>query len=269
MRRLSEFPVKTLASIKYLLCDIDDTITTDGRLTPEAYAAMARLQSAGLLVIPITGRPAGWCDHFARMWPIDAIVGENGAFYFRYNHDTRTFQKQFFADDKTRRINRTRLNEVADHILKAVPGSALASDQLYREADIAIDFCEDVKPLSSIDIERIVSLMEEQGLTAKVSSIHVNGWIGSYDKLTMTKRLMAEVFKCEIEAEKELFVFVGDSPNDQPMFQFFPNAVGVANLHHFEKDLTHKPAYVTEREAGSGFVELADALISARAASTV
>ena len=265
MRRLSEFSAQELATVNYLLCDIDDTITTDGRLTAEAFGAMERLQTAGLSIIPITGRPAGWCDHFARMWPIDAIVGENGAFYFRYHHDTKVFHKQFFNDAETRQENRAQINRVAQNILQAVPGCALASDQLYREADIAIDFCEDVKPLSATDIQKIVRMMEEQGLTAKVSSIHVNGWIGSYDKLTMTKRLMAEVYECDIETEKNSFVFIGDSPNDQPMFQFFPNSVGVANIHHFEKDLIHKPAYVTELEAGSGFVELADALISARA----
>ncbi len=264
MRPLAEFPTAQRQSIKYLLADIDDTISTEGRLTPEAYYALARLQDAGLKVIPITGRPAGWCDHFARMWPIDAIVGENGAFYFRYDHDKRVFQKRFSASDEERLQNRQRLSEVSRLILKEVPGCALASDQNYREADIAIDFCEDVAPLSEEDIARIVALMEDNGLTAKVSSIHVNGWIGSYDKLTMTEILMADIFNCDIETEKNSFVFVGDSPNDQPMFKYFPNAVGVANLRNFESSLTDRPTYVTDMEAGSGFVELVDTLVSVR-----
>jgi len=264
MRPLTEFPAQQIQSVKYLLADIDDTITTEGRLTPDAYTALARLQDAGLKVIPITGRPAGWCDHFARMWPIDAIVGENGAFYFCYDHEMRTFKKRFSATDAQRAENRRRLDDVSQLILREVPGSALASDQNYREADIAIDFCEDVAPLPEPEIQRIVTLMEDNGLTAKVSSIHVNGWIGDYDKLTMTKILMADVFDCDIEKEKGDFVFVGDSPNDQPMFGYFPNAVGVANLKNFESSLTQMPAYVTELEAGSGFVELANSLISVR-----
>ncbi|HEU0290571.1 MAG TPA: HAD hydrolase family protein, partial [Burkholderiales bacterium] len=89
MLPLSEFPVEVRRSIRGVLCDIDDTLTTGGRLTAGAYGAMERLQQAGLPVIPITGRPAGWCDHIARMWPVAAVVGENGAFYFRYVHGKR------------------------------------------------------------------------------------------------------------------------------------------------------------------------------------
>lgn len=269
MLPLSRFPKTDRQAVRFLLADIDDTITTDGRLTPDAYLALARLQDAGIKVIPITGRPAGWCDHFARMWPIDAIVGENGAFYFRYDHATKIFHKRFAAPEIERKENRAHLNKVAEKILREVPGCALASDQLYREADIAIDFCEDVTPLPPQDISKIVSLMESNGLTAKVSSIHVNGWIGDYDKLTMTETLMRDQFDCDVNKEKDTIVFVGDSPNDQPMFAFFPNAVGVANLMNFEKDLQAKPAYVTAGEAGTGFVELADALISARGSLTV
>lgn len=269
MKPLSSFPEDDLKSVKYLLADIDDTITTEGRLTSAAYSALARMQDAGIIVIPITGRPAGWCDHFARMWPIDAIVGENGAFYFRYDHTNKQFQKHFYASDEMRISNRQRLDEVARLVLDQVPGCALASDQLYREADIAIDFCEDVAPLPDQDITKIVALMEANGLTAKVSSIHVNGWIGDYDKLTMSQTLMADVFDCDIAHHKDAFVFVGDSPNDQPMFKYFPNAVGVANLRKFANDLTFKPTYVTDQEAGSGFVELADRLIAARGPLTV
>lgn len=269
MKPISSFSRSAMHAIRYVLADIDDTITTDGRLTPEAYTALAHLQQAGLVVIPITGRPAGWCDHFARMWPIDAIVGENGAFYFRYDHARQQFHKRFFADAGQRRENRIRLDRVAEIILAAVPGCALASDQLYREADIAIDFCEDVAPLSGPAIAEIVRLMQDNGLTAKVSSIHVNGWIGSYDKLTMTRILMAEVFDCDLESRNQDFVFIGDSPNDQPLFGFFAHSVGVANLRNFADDLTALPAYVTEREAGAGFVELANALIAARGPVTV
>lgn len=266
---LSEFSENSLRAVRVLLCDIDDTITTEGRLTPPAYEAMARLQSVGIKVIPITGRPAGWCDHIARMWPVDGIVGENGAFYFHFGAKNRTFNKRFYANPEIRKENRARLNTVAEEILRKVPGTAMASDQLYREADIAIDFCEDVTPLSDDAINQIVQLMEAGGLTAKVSSIHVNGWIGEYDKLTMTKILMQEIFDCDIEANKADFAFVGDSPNDQPMFSYFPNSVGVANVRAFESQLQQKPAYVTELGAGAGFVELADALISARTSPTV
>jgi len=269
MRPLNMMPAKTARNLLGVLADIDDTITTDGRLTPEAYAAMARIQAAGLLMIPITGRPAGWCDHIARMWPVDGVVGENGAFYFKYDHQQRKFLSRFVSTGEEAERNRDQLKKIAARILADVPGTALASDQPYRIADLAIDFCEDVPPLSRKAIDRIVEIMSAEGLTAKVSSIHVNGWFGDYDKLTMTRTMMDECFSIDIEQSRERFVFVGDSPNDQPMFRFFPHAVGVANLVNFAECMEDKPAYITAGEGGAGFSELADALISARSDVTV
>ena len=154
-----------------------------------------------------------------------------------------------------------RLDAVAARVLREVPGCALASDQPYREADVAIDFCEDVPALPRAEVDRIVAIMEAEGLTAKVSSIHVNGWFGRYDKLGMTKRFLADAFGIDLDAERERFVFAGDSPNDAPMFAYFPNAVGVANVRPFLDRIETPPAWITQREAGEGFVELVDALL--------
>ena len=262
MQPLVAMPRAARNAVRGVFTDIDDTLSTHGKLTAEAYGAMERLRSAGKLVIPITGRPAGWCDHIARMWPVDAVVGENGALYMRYDPDTRKLVRRFVVDDAMRRANRTRLAAIGERILAAVPGCALASDQHYREADLAIDFREDVSELPRAAVDRIVALMEAEGLTAKVSSIHVNGWFGAYDKLAMTQRLLAEVFGVDLDLERERFVFAGDSPNDAPMFAYFPHAVGVANVRAFADRIATLPAYVTEAEAGAGFAELADFLLT-------
>jgi len=262
MLPLSAMPRATRDGIRGILTDIDDTLSTQGRLSADAYAALERLRASGKLVIPITGRPAGWCDHIARMWPVDAVVGENGAFYMHRDDAERKLVKRFVADTAERAANRNRLAAIAEKILRAVPGTAPASDQLYRETDLAIDFREDVPPLPRAAVDRIVGLMEAEGMTAKVSSIHVNGWFGNYDKLAMTRTLLAEVFATDLDAQRERFVFVGDSPNDAPMFAFFPNAVGVANVRPFLDRIATPPAYITQREAGAGFVELADFLLA-------
>lgn len=237
-----------------LLFDIDETLTTEGKLTAEAYTAMERLKIAGKILVPITGRPAGWCDHIARMWPVDAVVGENGAFYFRHSQGKPV--RRFQDDEKTRAGHRSRLQAIGKRIVEQVPGSALASDQPYRETDLAIDFCEDVPPLPLETAGRIAALMRVEGLTAKISSIHVNGWFGSYDKLAMTKQFFAEVFKCSPTALKQDFAFVGDSPNDAPMFAWFDNSVGVANITRFAGKIEAPPKYVTRGAAGAGFAEL-------------
>jgi len=264
MKPLSAMGTEVLRSIRGVLFDIDDTLTTHGRLTAGAYSALEALQQAGLITIPITGRPAGWCDHIARMWPVDGVVGENGAFYFCFDRAAKKMQQRFIKDDQTRVADRERLAAVARRILAEVPGCAMASDQAYREADIAIDFCEDVPPLASHQVQRIRTHMEEVGLTAKISSIHVNGWLGSYDKLSTARLMLAERFAIDIDAARDEFVFIGDSPNDAPMFGFFPNAIGVANVRAFVDQLTSTPAWITDAPCGGGFEEVANRLIAAR-----
>ncbi len=259
---LGEMPVVARRSIRGVLTDIDDTLSTHGRLGAGAYAAMERLRAAGKWVVPITGRPAGWCDHIARMWPVDAVVGENGALYMHYDAARRKLVRRFAASGAERAANRIRLAAIGQKILRAVPGAALASDQQYRETDLAIDYCEDVPALPRASVERIVTLMEDEGMTAKVSSIHVNGWFGTYDKLGMTCTLLADVFAVDLDAQRRQFVFAGDSPNDAPMFEFFPYSVGVANVRPFLDRIATPPAFVTMGEAGAGFVELVDFLLA-------
>ena len=263
MKLLAEFPLPELRQVLGVFADIDDTLTTNGRLTAQAYNAMEHLRDKGLLMVPVTGRPAGWCDHMARMWPVDGIVGENGAFYYRYHPEGRRMERHYVKSARERGADRKRLDAVRERILAEIPGAAVAADQPYREADLAIDYCEDAGPLPAEDVERIVALFEEAGASAKVSSIHVNGWFGDHDKLSMTRTLMERSFGVDLDALRGRYVFVGDSPNDAPMFSFFPNAVGVANVRDFADDLEHAPAYVTEARAGAGFAELAAALLEA------
>mgnify|MGYP005805966971 CR=1 FL=1 len=264
MKPLADFPLEARRAVRAVLADIDDTLTTHGRLHAVAYTALERLREAGLLVIPVTGRPAGWCDHIARMWPVDAVVGENGAFWFRYDAAEGRLVKRYVVGPEERARRAQRMDAIAARILAEVPGSGIASDQPYREADLAIDFCEDVPPLGRDAVARIVAIMESEGLTAKVSSIHVNGWFGGYDKLSTSRLALAEDFGVDVEREKERFVFAGDSPNDQPMFAFFPNAVGVANVRAMADLMKTLPRYVTPSAGSAGFAELADAILAAR-----
>jgi HAD superfamily hydrolase (TIGR01484 family) len=264
MTPLAECPRATLAAIKGVLTDIDETVSTGGHLTPEAYSALAALKAAGLLVIPVTGRPAGWCDMIVRFWPVDAVVGENGAFWMWHDHKAHKLKTRFIQSDAERAAGRRRLEAVRADVLREVPGSAIASDQPYRLADLAVDFCEDVPALPMAEVERIAAIFARHGATARISSIHVNGWFGTYDKLTTSQAMMAELFGVDLARDADSYAFVGDSPNDAPMFGFFANAVGVANVAAFADRLAHKPRWITRARSGAGFVELARALIDAR-----
>ena len=256
MKPLAALPI---GGIRALLFDIDDTLTTAGKLTATAYAALERWHAAGRRAVAVTGRPAGWCDHIARMWPVDAVVGENGALYFAYAEGR--LHKHYRDPADVRARNRARLADIGKRIVATVPGCAIAADQPYRETDLAIDYCEDVPPLPLEAAERIAALMREAGLHAKLSSIHVNGWFGQYNKLAMTGELFREQFAMDLDRDRAAVVYVGDSPNDAPMFEFFPNSVGVANVQHFAAVLASSPKYVTNAPSGAGFAEVVEHLL--------
>jgi HAD superfamily hydrolase (TIGR01484 family) len=247
--------------VRALLFDIDETFSTTGKITAQAYGALERLHAAGTRTVAVTGRPAGWCDHIARMWPVDAVVGENGAFYFR--HAGGRLRRHYHEPPELRARHLERLARIGEQIIAAVPGSAIAADQPYRETDLAIDYCEDVPPLPAGEVERIAALMRSAGLHAKVSSIHVNGWFGDYDKLAMSRRLFRDEFGLDLERERAAVLYVGDSPNDVPMFEFFPRSVGVANVRHFAAVLATPPKFITSAGSGAGFAELVAHLLAA------
>ncbi|MFH0785767.1 MAG: HAD-IIB family hydrolase [Pseudomonadota bacterium] len=260
-------PLKTAApgnfnGIRYILTDIDDTLTLFGKLPASAYSALWRLATAGYHVIPVTGRPAGWCDLIARQWPVAGVVGENGALYFRYDEERKIMKRRYWKTEEERSADRIRLETIRQEVLHTVPGCAVSADQVYREADLAIDFCEDVPALSGQAVQAIVDCFARHGAIAKVSSIHVNGWYGDYDKLAMSRRFFADIYAVDIDANRHQVLYVGDSPNDAPMFGYFPHSVGVANVLHFSEQLEHQPAWVTEKEGGDGFAELVDVLLA-------
>ena len=261
MDNISTMSKQQLNEVKIILTDIDDTLTTEGRLKSNAYTALENLSNSGFIVIPVTGRCAGWCDHIARMWPVNGVVGENGAFFFSYDHQSKKMKQTYCQTPKERKENHLALHEIKKTILKNVSGSALASDQDYRHTDLAIDFAEDVATLSSNKIKEIVSIAENAGAIAKVSSIHVNCWIGSHNKLSTSLTTLEQVFGVSNSNIQNEVLFIGDSPNDSMMFDYFNKSVGVANVMDFIKELDKPPKYITLNHSGEGFVELADSLL--------
>jgi HAD superfamily hydrolase (TIGR01484 family) len=260
--------VKIAKNFEGIFFDIDDTFTTGGKIPASAFQALWSLRESGLKVVPITGRPAGWCDHIARMWPVDAVVGENGAFYFWLDERAGKLRKRFLDPDHIRRQKRAWLAQIEAEIISSVPGTAIASDQSYRESDLAIDFCEDVKPLDWPAIERICAIFKKHGATCKTSSIHVNGWFGDYDKLGMARIMARELWGMDLDSNRGRFLFCGDSLNDEPMFQSFPFSAGVNNVLRFVERMQHLPTFVADAEGGEGFAEIVETVLSLRQRNT-
>jgi len=262
MRPLSAAAPGEFREVRYILSDIDDTLTLHGRLPASAYQALWHLAEAGYQVVPVTGRPAGWCDMIARLWPVAGVVGENGALYFRYDQEGRRMLRRYWKSESERMEDRRRLESIRKEVLRRVPGCAVAADQAYRQADLAIDFCEDVAPLPQTAVNEIVACFTEQGATAKISSIHVNGWFGDYDKLAMSRTFFADIFFLDLDTHRRQVLYAGDSPNDEPMFGFFPHSVGVANILPFLAHIKARPTWVTAASGGDGFAELAGKLLA-------
>jgi len=261
-RPWSELDPSAARRVLGVFTDIDDTLTRDGSIESDALAALARLHDSGIHVVAITGRPMGWSEPFARSWPVDAIVAENGAVaLFRENG---ALQVEYAQDEPTRVHNTRRLGAVAQQVLREVPGAALARDSAGRVTDVAIDHSEFTQ-LPPQHIEQVVALMSAAGMNATVSSIHINGWFGTHTKLSGARWMVQRLFARELEAERQRWVYVGDSTNDQLMFAHFPLSVGVANLQQFEAQLEVWPRYITRHERGAGFAEVADALLRLRA----
>jgi hypothetical protein len=191
-------------------------------------------------------------------------VGENGGFYFRYDDGAKKMIRRYAQDAAERTTNMSKLRAVALRILKEFPVTAFAADQPYRETDVAIDFREDVPPLSMAKAQLIADAFTAEGCIAKVSSIHVNAWIGTHDKLTTSRKFLWETFEIDSEKDIEKIAYCGDSPNDAPMFGYFSNGVGVANIGPFLPLMKHPPRYMAEAEGGAGFAEFAEMVLTAR-----
>ena len=276
MKPLSFLPSRECAPICGILTDIDDTLTTDGAITPDALQALGALKASGLHVIPITGRPVGWSEPFAATWPVDAIVAENGAVALQRsaevfdqnnplpNHSKREqLSKIYQQDAATRAANYANMQQVLAQIEREVPGARRATDSPGRETDIAIDHSE-FTHLPQDAIDHAVRIMRDAGMNATVSSIHINGWFGAHNKLEGARWIVRELFGRDLDAEIDRWVYVGDSTNDQVMFEHFPHSVGVANIARFVPQLTHRPRFVTQGERGAGFAEVARAVLAAR-----
>lgn len=261
-RPIGELGRDAAAAVRFVLFDIDDTITEGGLLPEASYAAIWALRRAGIAAVPVTGRPAGWCDLIARQWPVSGVVGENGAFAF-YMRDDR-LARLFHPAAPPPDSSRERLARLGEEALAAVPGLRLAKDQDYRIFDIALDFAEEPPVLGLEAARRVKDICESAGARAKISSIHVNAWFGDYDKLSMSERFLSEVLGWDAAGDPDAAIFIGDSPNDEPMFERFPLSCAVANIRRFEGLIRHPPAYVTEGSFGEGFAEVCSILLNAR-----
>ena len=278
MLPLSLWPVEERRNIIGVFTDIDDTLTTHGAITPDALQALADLKAAGLRVIPITGRPIGWAESFAKDWPVNALVAENGGAAWVdinnvKNHSGIGLQQSYSLPETLSKIyqnnalirteNNARMTQIAAQVTSQIAGVEVSKDSAGRETDLAFDYNEFAN-LSPETVQQVVELLQAQGMQTTVSSIHIHGCFGHFDKWTGAQWIVQELFQTDLASELDQWVFVGDSGNDQAMFEHFKRSVGVANIQRFAPQLTHLPRYITPSERGAGFAEVARMLLDVR-----
>ena len=264
MKLLSSWPQTAREKIVGVFTDIDDTLTTEGAITADALQALQNLRAAGLMVIPITGRPVGWSIPFAATWPVNAMVAENGAVALLHDASKNQVHKIYQQDLAVRTHNFEQMQRIAQKVLKEIPGTVMAQDSAGRETDIAFDHSEFHK-LTNEQIQHVVQLLQQEGLTATVSSIHINAWFGAHNKWQGAQWILKQLTDRDLKQELDQWVYVGDSTNDQIMFEHFTHSVGVANILRFENELQHLPEYIATQERGAGFSELVNTLLKSRA----
>ncbi|WP_108125411.1 HAD-IIB family hydrolase [Saccharospirillum mangrovi] len=245
-----------------LFTDVDDTLTTAGRLLPETYSAISQLAAAGIRVIPVTGGCAGWCDQIIRTWPVVAVIGEGGAFYASRS-GAQTVEWHFWQDAASHRRDQTTiLSAIAELDLDF--DLKLASDQAFRYVDVALDYNQQ-ESLTPEQVATVRDALLAKGFNVRQSSIHLNVWLGDFDKSAMAIRVGQELLGLDVTALQQRAVFIGDAPNDECMFRDFPLSIGVANIRKHLSAMAHQPTAITEQPSGLGFAELADAWLHHRA----
>lgn len=260
MQPFTLFPTALRGHIRFVLTDVDDTLTDGPRLPAATYLAIERLCSAGVTVVPVTAAPAGWCDLMSRMWPVGAVIGENGGLCFRHERAAGITARHYWTEAADREAARARLAEIAAEIAAALPGAEIAHDQRYRETTLAF------RNRDRAEAEEIQARLAASGARTTLNSLWVLGWLGNFDKLAMARRMMARLFALDIDRNAEHVLYIGDSPNDGPMFGFFPHSVGVATVRQYGDRMPALPRWITRGAGGAGFVEVAEALLSGRGA---
>jgi HAD superfamily hydrolase (TIGR01484 family) len=247
--------------LRGIFCDVDDTLTHHGVVVPEAYAAICRAADAGLPVVAVTGRPAGYAEVLALMWPLAAAIAENGAFAVRRRG--RSVERMLWDPEAVGEEQRRRLDVLAERVLAEVPGARLANDQWLRRRDLAFDIGE-TQTLPPATVDEIARRIREAGARVLISSVHAHAFFGDHDKARMCERVARQFLDEDLAATRADWLFVGDSPNDQACFAYFPNAAGVANVRRYLDVLTPPPAFVADGEGGHGFAEIVTLLLAGR-----
>ncbi|MDV7105567.1 HAD-IIB family hydrolase [Vibrio sp. TH_r3] len=244
-----------------IFTDVDDTLTLNGELPVSTLVALYRLRAANILVIPVTGACAGWCDQIARLWPVSAVIGENGAFCIEKSKNGLKYIDT--QSEQQRQQNYQHLKRVANKVLSQNSSLGVAQDNAYRRYDLAIDYNQQCKGTTEYQLKLALDLIHSEGIRATASSIHINIWKGEHDKKHGALLWLDRHYPhWTLDRIKQKCAYIGDSLNDDAMFGFFNNTIAVANIAPYLEKLQNRPNKVLSLPGGEGFAEWVDEILS-------
>jgi HAD superfamily hydrolase (TIGR01484 family) len=234
-------------NIRLIATDMDGTLTQGEMFDAKLLQVLTKLSTVGIDVLVTTGRSAGWVQAIATYLPVVGAIAENGGLVY-WNHDP---QPQLIGEIDIIQ-HRRELQKVFLLLQDKFPHIRESVDNPFRMTDWTFD----VENLSPMELEQIELICQFQGYGFTYSTIQCHIKPIYQDKAYGLNQIISQHFPHLKPSE---IVTVGDSPNDESMFNQteFPLSVGVANVVKYGDRLKYLPAYVTSKSEGEGFCELA------------
>ena len=247
------FPLNNidLSDIRLIASDVDGTLTQNGKFSYDFISTLLDLQSAGIKVLLVTGRSAGWVNALVNYLPIEGAIAENGGIFLKPNGT-----QDLLSSVPNLSRHRILLENTFHHIKQLFPNLHPSADNQFRITDWTFD----VNDLSTDDIQAISSQCQQMGWSFTYSNVQCHFKPVHQDKANGLSWVLSNHFP---ELNSQQVLTVGDSPNDEAMFNaaLFPISVGVANIRHYQDKMLHLPKYVTQASEFAGFSEFAKLLL--------
>jgi hydroxymethylpyrimidine pyrophosphatase-like HAD family hydrolase len=242
--------------IRLVATDMDGTLTQAGKFTPELLQSLVDLQTAGIAVVIVTGRSAGWVQGIASYLPIVGAIAENGGLFYWGDDPT----PHWLVSIPDLGEHRQQLHTLFSQLQTTFPHLKESADNRFRLTDWTFD----VQGVSPLELQAIGDRCQQQGWGFTYSTVQGHIKRPEQDKGVALETVLKNHFaqyehRDKHQGDRHYVLTIGDSPNDESLFhpQRFPLSIGVANIQHYLEQMTDRPAYVTAGSEAAGFCEVA------------
>ncbi len=229
--------------IKKVFSDFDGTLTeSDGSLSKHFITILDLLQKRRVPLSIVTGRSLSWGHFFITHFPqVDSVICEGGGVLLFRDSNGVMMEENLVSEDDYLFL------EKAAFDLTNSFDCPLSLDSFGRRTDRAIDLYK-FKGNKSLK-KNIEDFLREKGLNFSSSNVHLNFWKGEFSKSKAMKHLLRKKYP---SYQVEDCLFFGDAPNDESVFEFFPNSVGVSNIQPHLDSMKFHPKVIMKGKENEG-----------------